>query len=103
MHERAEDKAVRPGRFDERPSPTTRLSDSRPDRAEKVTVTTHCPAGLRDSYKHLGVDCGATMGELQLAALRLMLHTRFKGVPRSERRRVWQTIESELERAEGDD
>jgi hypothetical protein len=70
----------------------------RPDRAGKVAMTTLGPANLRDSYKVLAVDCHATMGELQLAALDLMLLSRFEGVARSECWRVWEEIRKELER-----
>ena len=60
---------------------------------------------LRDIYKILSVEFRTTMGELQLAALRLMI-ARFRGLSKAERRQAWEALREELvnyEESEGDD
>ncbi len=98
MHEREGAKAVRTSRLDER-SPTaprplvsgyTRAS--RPDRAEKVAMTTRVRLSLRKCYEQLKAQLiGATMEELQAVALRAFL-ANFRGLPRSEWQAKWEAL-----------
>jgi hypothetical protein len=79
---------------------------ARHDRENTAAMTTRGSLGLRDLYKVLSVEVRTTMGEFQLAALRLML-ARFKGhSTKAERRKVWEAIQEELasyKESEGDD
>ena len=88
-------------------SPANPGFHARPARAPRreAAMTTHVSPLLRDIYRILSVECRTPMGELQHAALRLML-TRFKGLSKSARRQAWEELKKELgafEEGEGDD
>jgi hypothetical protein len=70
------------------PGSGVRKQVPRPDRADKVAMTTRVSPRLRESYRELSGRLGAKMEDLQRVALRSFLPNLW-GLSRREQRVVW--------------
>jgi hypothetical protein len=83
-----------PGRHSARPDKGRQIV-ARPDRAEKVAMTTRVSPWVRRRYKILAAELYKTMDEVQVVALLLFI-MKFKDASQAEYQGVWEAIRKEL-------